>query len=111
MSNGDTIIDHTARRMLAEVQAKIEGIEQKLEVLDSRGSDQYAQLNRTFKLKLDLDYEDYQARVKRQREQDERWDRWQAEFKRDQMINRAVQCCAVALILVIGLLWIGARFL
>lgn len=60
----------TARREIQEEMKTIHATLQiQIETIDARTREWYNQLNRTFKLLLDLDTEDYKARLRRETEE------------------------------------------
>ncbi len=66
------------RGLLAKVRQELQEemktihatLQSQIETIDARTREWYNQLNRTFKLLLDLDTEDYKARLKREAEED-----------------------------------------
>lgn len=60
----------TARREIQEEMKTIHAtLQTQIETIDARTREWYNQLNRTFKLLLDLDTEDYKARLRRETEE------------------------------------------
>ncbi len=122
VSGGDPNVDHTARRLIVELQALVERLQRQLEHVDARVREDTKIVRHTLTLIGDEIFQD-QRRRKEQREIDAKLRA--EEQKRDTaariarqkeldhvlFVMRALLIAIVSLLLLASALWIGARFL
>lgn len=121
-SGGDPHSDHTARRLIVQVQALVERLQQQLEHLDQRVREDTKIVRHTLTLIGDEIFQD-QRRRKEQRAADEKArteekDRdtkqrttRQVDLDRTLRVIQVTLLCLVIAVFVAIFLWLGARFL
>lgn len=121
-SGGDPHSDHTARRLIVELQALVEGLQQRLIHLDQRVRDEALLVRRTLTLIIDETFQD-QRRRKEQREADERARAEEKKLDTELRTTRqheldhtlyVLKWLVIAIVIILAVatfLWIGARFL
>lgn len=103
------LIERVRTDIQTEMQAMRDGLQAQIETIDTRTKAWYEQLNRTFKLLLDLNTEDYKARKMREAEQDQERSRRQAALDRSLLILRWVSIGVAIYLAIFTLLWLGSR--
>lgn len=103
------------RGLLARVRAELQEemrlisstLQSQIETIDSRTREWYNQLNRTFKLLLDLDTEDYKARLKREAEETLERNERRKELDRELRLIRWISISSALFLIILTLLGLG----